>query len=212
MTKKYDNFYDDILNAGNANCSEPYQSKPPAENTGDQSSGDVYRDLNKDFESIGGISLEFGNNELIKIQNNDATHINNRQGHILGDGLLVTSLKPINKDGIHLVGVGGACAFCKIEAGKRLQNRMIDMQEAERQSLFSTASGSQCQGCGRKDVCIRHCQGNIDGKAVKLCPACLKQLDDGKWESASLNILFTLFKEDEQPRQLPPPGRQEENL
>ena len=206
MTRKDENFFSDILNTGNANCGEPYQSKPPAETTGGQSSGNVYRDLNKDFESIGGASLEFGISEIIKIHNDDAAHINNRQGHILGDGLLVTSLNPTNKDGIQLVGVGGACAFCKIEADEMLRNGMIDIQEAERRSLFSTASGSQCQGCGRKDVCIRHCKPvDVDGEIINLCPACLKQLDDGKWVSTALNILSSLFKEEEQqPRQLLP--------
>ena len=168
MTKKYDNFFDDILNAGDANCSEPYQSKPPAEDTTDQSSCSSYNEVNKEFESIGGISLEFGDNEIIKFdKSSTSAHVYNSQGHILGDGILVTSIKPTNQDGIQRPGVLGACTPCKIEAAEMLRKGMIDIQEAERISLFSTQSGAQCQGCGRKDVCIRHCRPvEVDGNIV----------------------------------------------
>ncbi|MEN6384779.1 MAG: hypothetical protein ABFD79_06240 [Phycisphaerales bacterium] len=210
MNKAPNSFFDDFLNAGNSNCGEPYQPKPPAENKGAPSADDFYSELNKEIESIGGISLEFGNHEIKKIDaNNHTIHVKVNRSHILGDGLLVSGVKPTDK----LPGIAGVCIFCKQESADMYQKGLIDLQEAERRSLFSTLSGSQCQGCLRRDVCVRHCcPVDVEGEILNLCPLCVKAIEDNKLISMAKNVLFALFQEEEikKPKQLPP-GTQENN-
>jgi hypothetical protein len=211
MSKEFNSFFDDVINAGNSNCGEPYQPKPPAEYKDVPASGDFYSELNKEFEAIGGMSLEFGDNEIKKIDNNNHTvHIKANRSHILGDGLVVSTIKPTDK----LPGVAGVCAFCKQEMAEMLQQNLIELQEAERRSLFSTQSGSQCQGCRRRDVCVRHCKEvDIEGEILNLCPACLKEIEGNKLISLAKNFLYALFQEDEikQPKQLPPCPQENNN-
>jgi hypothetical protein len=207
MSKEDHIFFDDFMSAGNANCGEPYRPMPPSENPGEPPLDISYSDIDKDFESIGGMSLEFGKNEIKKMYGNSSAHVKNNRSHILGDGLLVPGLKPTNENGIERPGVRGTCAFCKIKAEAMLQEGTIDLEEAERKSLFSTESRSQCHGCGRRDVCTKHCNDTTG----YLCPDCLERLEEGKWRAAAKGLLVTLFGE-EQPRpRLLPPGQQEQN-
>jgi hypothetical protein len=210
MLKKTSNLLKDLLWRSSRNAARPYIPQPPrqGQDSLQGQSGSSYKETNVDIETVGG--LAFGSTEELTVdQDGNANRICQKQGHILGSGRLVTSSEPTVKDGTPLPGVGGACYACKLEALDMLQAGVIDIQEAERLSLFDTNSVAQCDACGRRDLCIRHCRpfDKADGTQVSLCPDCIKQAQREKWVANSLNILLSPFIDQKQL----PPGRQGEN-
>lgn len=194
--KKINNFFEDFIQQSPRNADQPYIPQPPevGVNSDPNKNINFYQETDTDIENIAGTSINFGPTEkLVVDEKGNASRISQKQGHILGSGILVTNLNPIIKDGIDLPGVGGACSFCKQEAFLLLQANLISIEEAERRSLFDTNSAAQCGACGRRDLCIRHCRPfeKADGIQVSLCPDCAKAAQREKWVATALNLLLS---------------------
>ena len=196
MIKKIANFLKDFVQRSPRDACRPYIPHPPtldADNPPSQHSN-FYEETNTEIENIAGTSITFGTTEKLAVDEKGNTNrVTQKQSHILGSGILVTSLNPTVLDGIPLPGVGGACNFCKQDAIELLQANLISIQEAERHSLFDTNSAAQCAACGRRDLCIRHCRPfeKTDGTQLSLCPNCAKAAQREKWTSTAITLLLS---------------------
>jgi len=205
MFTKIRNFLRDLFDSSPFQADQPYSPAPPHEQDIENNlpTGN-YSEKNLEIEIVSGTNIAFGKTDEIAIdENNNVQHINKKQAHILGTGRLITRLEPSVKDGIPLPGVGGICGNCQNEALVMLQMGLISIQEAERRSLFDTDSGAQCQACGRKDLCIRHCRpfADINGQAINLCPECAQAAKREKLFKTSVAILISPIVDR---KQLPP--------
>jgi len=196
MFQRINNFFKDFIQRSPRNADQPYIPRPLEVDVNNEPNKNInfYEEISTDIENIAGTSINFGTAEkLIVDDKGNSNHINQRQGHILGSGILVTNINPTIRDGIQLSGVGGACNYCKQEAVILLQQNFISIKEAERKSLFDTNSAAQCGACGRRDLCVRHCRPfeKADGTQVSLCPECTKAAQREKWTSTALTILLS---------------------
>jgi hypothetical protein len=214
--KKTIDFIKDLFTGSPLEADKPYIPQPPdqVEQSLDNSNEDgmFYSENSFDIETIEGTPIAFGTEESISVDSKgNSKNIRKKQGHILGSGLLVANLSPTIKDGITLPGVGGICYICKQEAALLLEANLISIEEAHRLSLFDTSSGSQCQACGRKDICIRHCRPFEDsaGAIANLCPECTQAARHQKHFKTAVNILLSPFIEEV--KKLPPTETKEEN-
>jgi len=208
--KKIIDFLKDLFAGSPLEADKPYIPQPPDQVNQplDNSNEDeiFYSESSLDVENIAGTPIAFGTEESISVDSKgNSKNIRKKQGHILGSGLLVTSLTPIVRDGITSPGVEGACFICKQEAALLLAENSISLEDAYRLSLFDTGSGAQCQGCGRKDICIRHCRPFEDsaGTIANLCPECTQEAQHQKWFQSAVNMLLSPFADDV--KKLPPP-------
>ena len=213
MFKKISNFLKDLLQRSARNADRPYIPQPPDQKLGGLPGGNktFYKETNIETERVAGSFLDFGTTEEVNIdENGNATRIRQKQGHILGSGKLVTGLNPEVKDGIQLPGVRGACYRCMPEAAELLQAGLISIEEAQRRALFDTDSAAQCDICGRRDLCIRHCRpfDKADGTQLNLCPDCTKKAEREKWFQTALGILLSPFADQ---KQLPPARKGEDS-
>lgn len=196
MIKKIANILKDFVHRSPRNAGQPYIPHPPVQCPSSQAGqGDIfYQEANTEIENIAGTSINFGTVEKLIVDDEGNTNrISQKQGYILGTGILVTNLNPTVKDGIPLPGVGGACGPCKQEVIELLQANLISLKEAERRSLFDTGSVAQCDACGRRDLCIRHCRPfeKADGSQLPLCPECTKKAQREKGVTIALNFLLS---------------------
>jgi hypothetical protein len=210
MLKRISNFLKDLLRRSPRNADQPYIPRPPEQNpnclTGQNNI--FYQETNLDIETIAGTPLSFGINEKVVVdENGNAARIRQEQAHILGSGRLVSSLNPTIEQGMLRAGVGGVCYVCKQEAGALLESGLITIEEAHGRALFDTDSAAQCDGCGRRDLCVRHCRPfqRSDGAQLSLCPDCTKVARREKWIATSLNILLSPFIDE---KKLPPPEQE----
>lgn len=205
------NYLKDLLHRSPLGACTPHVPHPPDHGPGNPvQSGDVfYQEASTDAETIAGTQISFGTVEKTTVdQNGNTTHDRRRVGHLLGDGRLVTSLESRIEDGQYRPGVGGLCRFCLDEAIPELEAGLISHEELQRRALFSTDSAAQCEGCGRKDVCDRHCRPlkRLDGTEPRLCPACTKAAAREDRDQRSLYTLLSPFLEQ---KKLPPSDNQE---
>jgi len=196
MDENINKFLEDLLKCSAVNAGQPYVPQLPEQDP-DGSAGaglKFYQEIDIHLENIAGTSLAFGTVEKHIIDGDgNVTKIHQKQGHILGSGILVTNLNPTVKDGIHLPGVAGVCHFCKQECMKLLEADAISLEEAQRRALFDTDSAARCEECGRRDLCIRHCRPfeKADGTKLSLCPDCRKAAQREKWVAVALNALLS---------------------
>ena len=189
-------FLKDLFYRSSFKAGQPYIPRP-SDQEQDKLPGEdniFYKETRINAENLGPIS--FGSaTELIVDNNGNTTQIRQRQGHILGRGRLVTSLNPTIENGMVLPGVGGGCYACKKEAALLLEAGQISIEEAYRHALFDTGSAAQCDGCGRRDLCIHHCRPfqKADGTQLSLCPDCTRAAQREKWTAISLSILLSPF-------------------
>ncbi len=208
MFKTIKNFFKDIIDRSAWNADQPYRSRSPEEMSSNANIDDngFYKEFESDIQNIAGTSINFGHISSVNIDEN-GNAISNRQsqGHILGSGILVSNLNPTIKDDIQLPGVGGVCHYCKQQSFLLLQENLISLEDAQRMSLFDSNSGSQCDGCGRKDLCTKHSRpySNSDGQIISLCPDCTIAAEKSRQMSMVLNILLSPIIKTEK---LLPPG------
>jgi hypothetical protein len=206
MFKKISKFFKDFMDTSPRDASIPYNPVPPSstENIEEPSNGQAYNEKNADIESIADTNIHFGTTgEMAVDAAGNVNNIKRKVGHLLGTGRLVTHIEPSVKDGINLPGIGGVCGDCQIEAAEMLRCGLIDIQEAQRQSLFDSDSGAQCGACGRKNLCSRHCRPfEIDSKSFNLCPDCTKAAKREKDFKMSVNVLLSIVTD---LKKLPPP-------
>ena len=179
-------------------------SMPPRRQSQDQTPpNDVcYRETVANERRIWGTSIVFGENSSVVMDNQqEAMEFHGQRSYILGSGRVVSHMEPTFVGDQLMPGVGGICYFCRLEALTALQSGLITPQEAELQSLFDTESASQCDGCGRRDVCTRHSRlyPAPDGQTMHLCVACAEAAQRGQWMRQALDILLQPFLEDEPP-------------
>jgi hypothetical protein len=212
MFTRISNFLKDLLQSSPLTASTPHVPHPPEpEPGGDAHRGDpFYQDVSADIETVAGTEINFGTAETTTVDpNGNANRTRRRVAHILGDGRLVLSLESRIENGENRPGVGGACRFCFQEAIQDFEKGLIPREEVQRRRLFSTASATQCEGCGRKDVCDRHCRPlkRFDGSQPRLCPDCRKAAIREDCDRESLYLLFSPFMNQ---RRLSPPNDQED--
>jgi hypothetical protein len=204
MVKKIAGFLKDLLARSPLTADRPYISQPPEQKQDGLPAGEeksFYEETSIETGKVAGISLEFGSAEQIMVdEDGNSTRIRQAKGHILGSGRLVSSLHPTNEDGNHRPGVGGVCYACNFEAAQLLQVGLIDIQEAQRRSLFDTDSAAQCDACGRRDLCIRHCRpfDKTDGTRMSLCPGCTQKAERERNFQLALGILLSPFADQKQ--------------
>ncbi len=212
MFTKISNFLKDLLQSSPLDAATPHVPHPPEpERDSPVHGGDAfYQETSADIETVAGADIHFGTAETTTVdQNGNATRTRRRVAHILGDGLLVTGLEPRVENGQERPGVGGGCNFCFQEGIQDFEKGLIPREEVQRRRLFSTASAAQCEGCGRKDVCDRHCRPlkRFDGSQPRLCPDCRKAAIREDCDRESLYLLFSPFMNQ---RRLSPPNDQED--
>lgn len=199
--KKLSDFLKDFMNHSPLNASKPHIPQPPEQKQQNEqlpanNAELFYSEENRDIETIEGTNLSFGPTEQIVVkQNTSSSRSSKKPGHLLGSGRLVTSLNPINENGIEKPGVGGMCFKCSEEGFVLYQAGLISSEEAQRRSLFDTSSAAECQGCGRKDICIKHCRPFEDssGNTVALCPECTKEAQHQKFFEKAFKYLLMPF-------------------
>ena len=207
MLKKISNYLKDLLSRSPLAAGTPHVPHPPEKQDPHslQESGDpFYQETSADLETIAGTEISFGTAETTTVdQNGNATHKRRRIGHVLGDGLLVTSLQPRVEDGLQRPGVGRLCRFCLVEAIPEFEAGLISREELQLRSLVSTDSSAQCEKCNRKDVCERHCQSleRLDGSKPHLCPNCAEAAIR---EDQDRKSIYTLLAPWLKQKQLPP--------
>jgi hypothetical protein len=213
MFEKLKTFLGDLLRRSPLGAGQPYIPGRPAD-TSDSMPKKVepfYTETDSDIEDIAGTPIYFGTEKHTEVTaNGSATHETRKRAHLLGSGRLVTGLEPrIIKDGIQLPSVCGVCYKCKEESAQFLAEGLISLEEAHRLALFDTDSAAQCDGCGRRDLCVRHCRPFIgaDGTRANLCPDCTKAAHRDKCFQIALGILLSPVSY----RKTLPPAHQGEN-
>jgi hypothetical protein len=205
------NFLKDLLHRSPLGACAPHIPHPPEQELGSpvQGSDAFYREVSTDIEMIAGTQISFGTVETTTVdQDGNTTHDRRKVGYILGDGVLVTHLESRIEDGLYRPGVGRLCRFCLEEAIPEFEAGLISHEDLQRRALFSTDSTAQCESCGRKDVCDRHCRPlkRFDGTEPRLCPACTKVAVREDRDRESMYMLLLPFLDR---KKLPPPDNQE---
>lgn len=200
MFKKLSNLLKDIRRRSSQQADQPYIPLPPEATPVIERDIPqlLYEETDINIHEIAGTSIGFGTIQSTMIDHdNRATDQTKRQSQILGSGRVVSRVEPEIIDGTHRPGVGGVCCFCQAEAISALQAGVISPQQAELRSLFDTKSASHCDGCGRRDVCVRHSRPfkTEDGAEVLLCVDCMKAATRQQWTNRAVNILLTPFLE-----------------
>ena len=211
MFTKISNFFKDLLRRSPLAASTPHVPHPPEPEPGGPlpDGNRFYEETSTDIETIAGTEIGFGKAKTTTVdQNGNTTRKRRRVGHLLGDGRLVTSLESRIEQGLYRPGVGGLCRFCLEEAIPEFEAGLISHEELQRRALFSTLSAAQCEGCGRTDICGRHCRplARLDGTQARLCPACAEAATREDRDRQSLYMLLSPFLER---KRLPPPHDQE---
>ncbi|MFC1636715.1 hypothetical protein ACFL5Z_17950 [Planctomycetota bacterium] len=194
MFKKAINYLCDLFQRSYQDAAQPYVPHPPGQESEILSNKPTsgYQEVSDDLEIVGGTSISFGTEESIVIDD-DGNAVNRRRtmSHVLGSGLLVTSLRPTIENGVHLPGVHGECHYCKQEALFLLQRGLIPIEEAERRSLCDTDSAAKCEGCRRLDLCVNHCLPfGPEGNQKNYCPDCTKVAEQKEALNTSLHFIL----------------------
>jgi hypothetical protein len=213
MWTKISNFLKDLLHRSPLAASTPYVPHPPEQPSGDPTAdaNRFYEETSTDIETIAGTEIHFGKAKTTTVdQNGNTIRTRRRVGYILGDGKLVTSLESRIEDGLYRPGVDGLCRPCLAEAILEFEAGLISHEELQRRALFSTLSAAQCEGCGRTDICARHCRplARLDGTQPRLCPACAEAATREDRDRQSFYMLVSPFLER---KRLPPPHDQEKS-
>lgn len=84
------------------------------------------------------------------------------------------------------IGLGGACPYC--------------VEESKGLGFYCTQCESQCEKCGRKNICVRHTKlfKDIDGNEQLLCPDCYKKADLELFFKKTLWAMLWPFFDDNQ--------------
>jgi len=98
-------------------------------------------------------------------------------------------------------GIGGVCHYCSLEAHDLANRNVIPTGQAEIMSLYCSDCASHCDGCGRRNLCIRHTRPfeDADGRQQQLCPECLKQARSKRMFKQTVAIVARLVAEDNPP-------------
>lgn len=163
-----------------------------------------------DMHRIPGTTLDVGAvAKVLQAPSNEVVTLNQRKGVRTGCGHHIYTVDKITTEIWVQQGIGGVCHYCAQEAAQLLNQGVISIKQAEELSLYCSQCASQCDGCRRSNLCLRHSQRfeDWDGSVSFLCPDCLIKAENEKFFKKTLAVMLSPFIDH---RRLPPP-RQRRN-
>jgi hypothetical protein len=98
-------------------------------------------------------------------------------------------------------GLGGICQPCAQEAAELLKRNnpnngaitLAQLKQAQALSLYCTQCAGHCDGCRRRNLCLRHSQKfeDFDGRVLFLCPDCLSKAESKKFLKKTVFVLLS---------------------
>ena len=146
---------------------QPYIPQPDPTPNGPNIAAGTYSETEAEVEQIQGISVNFGTEKIVHIDDNGhAKELTRKPNYIIGSGKRISSIDEI----------GGICPFCQEIAFKAYRENLINVQEAQLRSLFDVNSAARCDICGIT-ACTIHCRPIQSPEGIfTICPVCRKQL------------------------------------
>lgn len=171
------NFIKNLFARSSQGAHVPHTPMPPGAAQSSQPPTAGVRPVERHFERqvIAGIGMAPGWEEQAVLDQDDQL-VQGREnlGYLAGCGHVVGGLQAVTKEDRKVLGVGGRCPHCQQELEERLKKGEVTQQEAEIASLYCSDCGAVCGGCGRRNLCSRHCLPfeAPDGTLIQLCPDC----------------------------------------
>jgi hypothetical protein len=155
---------------------------------------------NLDMQSAVGLLLRVGRIEnLLRGDEGELIRAHEHKSCLLGCGHIITQLQPEERDGCHIRGLGGPCAYCLRENTGRLDKGELSPFDAERLSLVCsdcakmTSSGVLC--CPRHYTAVTAADGSeqyVDRDGAV-------QLKRQRTIAKAFGLVRSLFGEEEEP-------------
>ena len=167
--------------------SQPYIPAPGQNTTTPVFNGnDGYSETEADVQQIQGLSITFGTQTTMQVDSNGhARELSQKPSYILGTGKRVSSIEEI----------GGICPFCKLQATQAYEQGLINIQQAQLQSLFDVKSGLRCDICGVNTCSVHSRPIQTPEDAMLVCVACREELKRRQKRAKIISFLLAPFVE-----------------
>jgi len=160
-------------------------------------------------QPIPGTTCSLGTIEKVLQNMDELITSNQRIGVCCGCGHHIFNVEEkVTQHGVQR-GLGGQCSYCALEAAEYLNQNLISLQQAEEHSLYCSQCASYCDGCGRRNICIRHARPfqSLDSSVLLLCPDCLRMAEQDKFFKKTLAMMLAPFVDY---NRLPPPTQRKD--
>lgn len=152
---------------------------------------------NMEMESAVGLSLRIGRiQSLLRGEHGELIRVSEQKPCLLGCGHIISQLQPEDRQGCHIRGLAGPCAFCLRDYSQGVQKGQISPSDAERLSLV-------CTDCARMTssgvlCCPKHYTTVMapDGSERYVDPDGAAQLRRQETVSKAFAVFLSLFQED----------------